>query len=184
MATERQIAANRANAQRSTGPRTPEGKERSAMNSLKHGCYSERSIAIPRGALAEDPEQVKAFVDELIDDLEPRDLLERVAAREIAYLMLKTLRVSGFEAEALAGASTQRLGHAPAQDTLTREEYWEYLTERGAAHAIDDVLQTTERISGTISLRLTRALDRYEKLQARDLEGDFDLFDDPGDDVR
>ena len=32
-----QLAANRATAARSTGPRTPEGKARSAQNSRKHG---------------------------------------------------------------------------------------------------------------------------------------------------
>jgi hypothetical protein len=37
MATVRQIAANRQNAQLSTGPRTDEGKERSRANALKHG---------------------------------------------------------------------------------------------------------------------------------------------------
>jgi hypothetical protein len=36
MATQRQIEAFRANAQKSTGPRTPEGKRRSAQNSRKH----------------------------------------------------------------------------------------------------------------------------------------------------
>lgn len=40
MATEKQIAANRRNATRSTGPRTPEGKERSRMNALRHGLSS------------------------------------------------------------------------------------------------------------------------------------------------
>src|SRR5579883_2259301 len=37
MATEAQIAANRANAQRSTGPRTEAGKQAVAQNRLEHG---------------------------------------------------------------------------------------------------------------------------------------------------
>src|ERR1700722_3566152 len=37
MATERQIAANRANAKRSTGPKTAAGKQRSSRNAFRHG---------------------------------------------------------------------------------------------------------------------------------------------------
>jgi len=37
MATERQIAANRRNAQNSTGPRSAGGKQRASRNALRHG---------------------------------------------------------------------------------------------------------------------------------------------------
>ncbi|MDB5308920.1 MAG: hypothetical protein JWO38_6065, partial [Gemmataceae bacterium] len=37
MATDRQLAANRANATHSTGPRTPDGKAAARRNRLAHG---------------------------------------------------------------------------------------------------------------------------------------------------
>ena len=41
MASQKQLAANRANAQKLTGPKTPEGKARARVNSLKTGLYSQ-----------------------------------------------------------------------------------------------------------------------------------------------
>ena len=46
MATERQIAANRANAKKSTGPKTAAGKIRSSHNAFRHGLS---------GPMPEDP---------------------------------------------------------------------------------------------------------------------------------
>ena len=44
--SERKVQANRANAKRSTGPRTEAGKAASRRNALKHGIFS-RSVDFP-----------------------------------------------------------------------------------------------------------------------------------------
>lgn len=46
MLTPRQIEANRLNAQKSTGPRTEEGKARSRGNAVKHGAAGEGTVLV------------------------------------------------------------------------------------------------------------------------------------------
>jgi len=48
MASEQQIAANRRNARRSTGPRSETGRKRSSRNSLRHGLAAARSVNAKR----------------------------------------------------------------------------------------------------------------------------------------
>ena len=57
MASHRQIEANRLNAQKSTGPRSPEGKSRSSMNALKSGIDANSQVI--RGELFTDLEALK-----------------------------------------------------------------------------------------------------------------------------
>jgi len=44
MASKRQLAANRRNAKKSTGPRTPEGRAAVRLNGVKHGLQAETLI--------------------------------------------------------------------------------------------------------------------------------------------
>jgi len=59
MATEKQIVANRANALRSTGPKTAAGKKRSSQNALRHGLSLLQSAEITHSA----GELARAFAD-------------------------------------------------------------------------------------------------------------------------
>src|SRR5580704_13591686 len=44
MATEKQFEANRQNAQKSTGPKTPEGRAAVRLNGVKHGLTAETIV--------------------------------------------------------------------------------------------------------------------------------------------
>ena len=67
MATQAQINANRANALKSTGPRSVEGKSTSRFNALKHGIDA-ASIVIP----GEDPADYDALVGDYHRDFRPQ----------------------------------------------------------------------------------------------------------------
>jgi hypothetical protein len=73
------INANRQNALRSTGPKTPEGKERSRANSYKHGLTGAGTV-LPEREAAEVERRVVAFEEELQPSGEVGQALVRHAA--------------------------------------------------------------------------------------------------------
>ena len=78
-ASEAQIAANRANAARSTGPTTPAGKEASRGNALTHGLTAVKLL--PEREAAEVERRSAAFIEELNPTGEVGVALARHAAR-------------------------------------------------------------------------------------------------------
>jgi hypothetical protein len=66
MATQKQLAANRLNAQKSTGPRSPQGKARSSMNALKTGIDAGTQII-----QHESPSRLEALAGEYHDRFHP-----------------------------------------------------------------------------------------------------------------
>ena len=76
MATRKQIDANRRNAQKSTGPTTPEGKQHSSRNALQSGISAESEIII-----GERPDDLARLRDEYLQHYRPdspvaRDLVD------------------------------------------------------------------------------------------------------------
>src|SRR5262245_10281402 len=81
--SERQLAANRANAQRSTGPRTAAGKARASLNALRHGILARSAfnqVIEGEGRRAEF-EEIAAGLRE---DGRPRSLSEPRAVQQLA----------------------------------------------------------------------------------------------------
>ena len=101
MATRAQTKANRNNAKRSTGPRTEEGKTRSAKNALKHGLLAHDTV-LP----GEDPADFDSQLSALEADIQPANSLEFELVRQIADAQWRMRRLTrletGFVAAALA----------------------------------------------------------------------------------
>jgi hypothetical protein len=89
MATEAQIEANRINAQKSTGPRTPEGKAVVSHNAITHGLLA-RAGVIP----GEEKREFEAHREGLLQQLRPGAPLEEVLAERIVDLSWRLRRAA------------------------------------------------------------------------------------------
>jgi hypothetical protein len=94
MATEKQIAANRRNAQRSTGPRTVAGKSISRRNAFRHGLSLPQQVDV--AAQAEIDKLVHQIVGDHIDNY------KLLFATETASALMDLLRVRQVRSEMLA----------------------------------------------------------------------------------
>jgi len=92
MASEKQIAANRLNAKKSTGPRTPEGKAATGQNAFVHGLRC-RQILIP----GEDPAQYEGLAADLNAEWQPTSPTEAALVEQIAVSLWKIQRLDGLE---------------------------------------------------------------------------------------
>jgi hypothetical protein len=92
MTSARQIAANRRNAQLSTGPKSRNGKERSRRNALHHGLTAETVIGV-----LEDPRHYKAFEAAVVEDYTPRSAVEREQTFRLASLLWRLRRADAIE---------------------------------------------------------------------------------------
>src|SRR5450432_3188682 len=135
-ATEAQIAANRRNSALSTGPKTPEGKERSRRNALKHGLTGE-GVALPD----EDAAEVASRFQELQEELLPSGLSSRLSLRRFAYLSVRLERCERLD----TAVYSKRVRHADedfVDHRMTR-------VEELAARLVYDPMTTARRLQNT-----------------------------------
>ncbi len=94
--TEKQIAANRLNAAKSTGPVSPSGKAIAARNSLRH-CLLAQEIVVDGGEGAESQEQFDALLQDLLDQFAPVGFLEEMLVEKIAVAYWRLRRAHRYE---------------------------------------------------------------------------------------
>ena len=92
MATEAQIAANRRNSLRSTGPTTQEGKARVSQNATRHGLLTGRKL-IP----GEDPAELAELEKEMLEALRPVGAVEVLLVKRIVENTFRLRRLARVE---------------------------------------------------------------------------------------
>jgi hypothetical protein len=102
--SDKQLAARRLNAQKSTGPRTPEGKARSSRNARKHGFFTQTALLF-----YEAPEDFVALRDSYIDEYQPQTPTEMHFVMEMANAQFRLRRVRGMEADLIQILITREL---------------------------------------------------------------------------
>src|SRR5215470_7587538 len=92
--SDAQLAANKANAQLSTGPTSEEGRRRSSLNSLKHGLTS-RTALLP----GEDREAYNACIQAFVDQYRPANAEEEALVQTIGDCQWRKDRIFAMEAK-------------------------------------------------------------------------------------
>jgi hypothetical protein len=130
MATERQIAANRANAQKSTGPRTAAGRLKSSRNAFRHG------LSLPLQLDRKTSAKVDTIGGALTRDQASEQ--QRMAATEVAQAQLELLRIRAVRAEltAMVDLTSGNLEQLQRLVALDRYERFAHTKRRRASRKL------------------------------------------------
>ena len=146
----KKAAANRRNAQLSTGPKTKEGKSRSRCNALKHGILA-ADLLVKSKYGAEDQAQFEGLLSSLCRDLSPVGILEEMMVEKIAVCWWRQKRALRREAVAMKGAVGSDRLEVDFEDPLSVP----------AGEELDKIL----RYETSINRQMIYAISQLERMQ-------------------
>jgi hypothetical protein len=149
MLTDAKFAANQANAQHSTGPRTSEGKAAVSQNSATFGLFAARDLVRP-----EDQSEYDELRAGLEAELCPATTMERTHAMEILHASWRLRRCAVVEAGLLE--STLQSGLDPMESSAD-SAVTQAAIDRARAHARNNLRRASEDLSRLQTERRLRA---------------------------
>jgi len=159
MSSPAQTLTNQQNAQHSTGPRTPEGKQQSSLNSLSHGLTGQ-TVVLP----GEDAEAYAVFRSTVFQDFAPQGSHEQILAQTICDTQWRLERARNLEITLVTLARHEEI---PAQLAAIEDE-----AVRNAliiAHGYDKrekKIRNLQLQEGRLQRTLFKALDDLRAAQA------------------
>ena len=128
MSSQAKINANRSNACKSTGPRTPSGKAAASMNAVKHGL-SARMPVIP----GENEAEFQTYTAEWLEELQPAGPMEAFLAERIISIAWRLRRVGQMEASLFHPSENQETHQ------LSRLNRYEVALERSFYRNVEEL---------------------------------------------
>ena len=159
MASQLQIDANRRNAQKSTGPKTPEGKAAVSQNALTHGL-----TALSACIEGEDKDEFNATRQSFEDELKPAGPVQTLLVEQIVMAAWRLTRIRLIEGGLFQLRSVD--------DARAIDRDYENMRPRTrlAYHFLSDVrgpnaLTTLGRYEARVERSFYRALHELQRLQ-------------------
>jgi len=90
--SNRKLQSSRANGAKSNGPKTPEGRQAVALNSVKHGLTAQAVIL-----QNESPDEYQAALDAYIDHFQPQGIAELHLVHQLGAAAWRLARYFGVE---------------------------------------------------------------------------------------
>lgn len=147
MATALHIDANRNNSLRSTGPKSPDGKNRSSLNALKHG-FTGRTVVFTEAELPE----YEALCADYRKEFSPKGRLEADLVQELADIRWSLNGIRAREANLMALESVSETLDLDTGDP-----------DINSALAVAHCLQENSKALNTLSIYEQRKLRAFER---------------------
>jgi len=149
--SDKQFAANRRNASRSTGPKTAEGKARSSQNATRHGLLSRNAVitasdCVPsdrRPSVVESQEDFDLHLERLRESLKPATEIEDLLVQQIAVCYWKMAR----------------------HGRMDKQLYYESMRLTSILNMPLETFSTLQRYEGGLQRTLDRSLAHLERIQ-------------------
>lgn len=106
--SRKSLTANRRNAAKSTGPTTPEGKDRVSQNAIRHGFYSDRAV-LTGGIVPEDQEEFDTLLEQFYADFQPANAFECACVERMTSACWRIRRAYQYETTYLTNVGLRNL---------------------------------------------------------------------------
>jgi hypothetical protein len=177
MASVAQIQANRSNAQKSTGPRTAEGKATASRNAVKHGLLAEQVVIH-----GEDPEEFDLYREGMLAELAPMGGIETMLAERAVSLAWRLRRAERLQSAVFATVYRENANDVvlwprhglPIEPKPDEEEVilgQVVMTDFARAQVLDRLLVHERRIENSLYRTMRELRKEQEAGKTADAEG-------------